>query len=256
VNASRFAEADAVAQQAVVDARRFGSQGVQSMALTAMVQSAQWQRNDRLLAARHRALLAEDLPEAGWWRRTAMTTRARCAALLGEPFDGVVDIALQDASVGYRFADAGLVHARSGDLATAVRLLDEGLGVTRVQGTRIPQAMLLTTLAEVLETTQPARARALLAEAQQIFGELRMPAHLGRVRASLARLDAAADPLSALTPRERQIAQLVADGLTNIQIAERLVISRRTVEEHVSKVLRKLGVRSRVAVVGLVRQSV
>lgn len=256
VNASRFAEADAVAQQAVLDARRFGSQGVQSMALTAMVQSAQWQRNDRLLAARHRALLAEDLPEAGWWRRTAMTTRARCAALLGEPFDGVVDIALQDAAVGYRFADAGLVHARSGDAATAVRLLDEGLGVTRAQGTRIPQAMLLTTLAEVLETTQPARARTLLAEAQQIFGELRMPAHLGRVRAALARLDAAADPLSALTPRERQIAQLVADGLTNIQIAERLVISRRTVEEHVSKVLKKLGVRSRVAVVGLVRQSV
>ena len=256
VNASRFAEADAVAQQAVLDARRFGSQGVQSMALTAMVQSAQWQRNDRLLAARHRALLAEDLPEAGWWRRTAMTTRARCAALLGEAFDGVVDIALTDATVGYRFADAGLVHARSGDAATAVRLLDEGLGVTRAQGTRIPQAMLLTTLAEVLETTQPARARTLLAEAQQIFGELRMPAHLGRVRAALARLDAAADPLSALTPRERQIAQLVADGLTNIQIAERLVISRRTVEEHVSKVLKKLGVRSRVAVVGLVRQSV
>jgi DNA-binding NarL/FixJ family response regulator len=80
-----------------------------------------------------------------------------------------------------------------------------------------------------------------------------MPAHLGRVHGGFARLDAATDPLHVLTRREREVALFVADGLTNIQIADRLVISRRTVEEHVSKILRKLGVRSRVAVVGLVR---
>lgn len=49
-----------------------------------------------------------------------------------------------------------------------------------------------------------------------------------------------------LTPSERRIAALVAEGLTNPQIAERLFLSRRTVETHVSHALTKLGVSSRV----------
>jgi DNA-binding CsgD family transcriptional regulator len=49
----------------------------------------------------------------------------------------------------------------------------------------------------------------------------------------------------ALTRRERQIAALVAQGLTNKQIAARLVISRRTAEGHVENVLAKMGFTSR-----------
>ncbi len=48
-----------------------------------------------------------------------------------------------------------------------------------------------------------------------------------------------------LTDRERQVLDLVADGLTNGQIAERLYISRKTASVHVSAILRKLGVSSR-----------
>ena len=48
-----------------------------------------------------------------------------------------------------------------------------------------------------------------------------------------------------LTAREREIARHLAGGATNQQIADHLVLSRRTVEEHVSNILRKLGVRSR-----------
>jgi DNA-binding CsgD family transcriptional regulator/tetratricopeptide (TPR) repeat protein len=51
-----------------------------------------------------------------------------------------------------------------------------------------------------------------------------------------------------LTRREREIARLMANGLTNRQIAERLVVSVKTVETHASRVLTKLGVASRVAV--------
>ncbi|ETK36707.1 helix-turn-helix transcriptional regulator [Microbispora sp. ATCC PTA-5024] len=55
-----------------------------------------------------------------------------------------------------------------------------------------------------------------------------------------------AGPLSALTTRERQIADLAADGLTNQQIAERLYLSPKTVEAHLSRTFAKLGVQSRV----------
>jgi DNA-binding NarL/FixJ family response regulator len=51
-----------------------------------------------------------------------------------------------------------------------------------------------------------------------------------------------------LTGREREVAALVALGLTNRQIAEKLVISERTAEGHVERIRDKLGVRSRTHV--------
>jgi DNA-binding NarL/FixJ family response regulator len=54
--------------------------------------------------------------------------------------------------------------------------------------------------------------------------------------------------LSGLTPREQEVAALVAQGLNNRQIAEHLVISERTAENHISHVLDKLGLDSRTNV--------
>src|SRR5699024_2449057 len=48
-----------------------------------------------------------------------------------------------------------------------------------------------------------------------------------------------------LSPRERDVQRLLADGHTNREIAEALYLSQRTVEQHVARVLRKLNVRSR-----------
>jgi non-specific serine/threonine protein kinase len=55
-----------------------------------------------------------------------------------------------------------------------------------------------------------------------------------------------------LTPREREVAALVADGLTNREIAGRLVVAVSTVERHVANILRKLGLNSRTQVATLV----
>jgi DNA-binding NarL/FixJ family response regulator len=52
-----------------------------------------------------------------------------------------------------------------------------------------------------------------------------------------------------LTPRERQILEMISDGLTMQQMARRLSISPRTVETHVAKLYRKLGVNTRVQAV-------
>jgi DNA-binding NarL/FixJ family response regulator len=48
-----------------------------------------------------------------------------------------------------------------------------------------------------------------------------------------------------LTPRERAIARLVAQGASNPEIAQQLFLSRKTVERHVSNVLKKVGARNR-----------
>jgi DNA-binding NarL/FixJ family response regulator len=60
--------------------------------------------------------------------------------------------------------------------------------------------------------------------------------------------DARATGITALSRRERQVAELAAAGLSNPQIAERLYLSVKTVESHMSRAFRKLGVSSRGAV--------
>lgn len=86
------------------------------------------------------------------------------------------------------------------------------------------------------DTGRRTAAEALLTEAEQLATNIAMTAWLDRIRT--ARAAAAADPLS---PREREVAELVAQGLTNREIAEHLVLSERTAANHVQHVLTKLG---------------
>ena len=112
-----------------------------------------------------------------------------------------------------------------------------------------------------------ARARIVLAEAQSAVGdgstarlELDVAANtLTALNATadlqrLAKMRRKADLPEGLTPREAEILMLVADGNTNRQVANALVISEKTVARHLANLYLKVGVSTRTAAVAWARR--
>ncbi|GAA2740878.1 ATP-binding protein [Kitasatospora cinereorecta] len=100
-----------------------------------------------------------------------------------------------------------------------------------------------------LAAGDPDAAVGLLNEAAAVFERLGATADAGRCRRTLRELGqrrpaARGRPSygTELSPREREVAELIARGATNREIAQALVLSPRTVEQHAAQVLRKLGV--------------
>jgi DNA-binding CsgD family transcriptional regulator len=128
-------------------------------------------------------------------------------------------------------------------LETAAREADElGFGLDALW-TRLD-------LGAALAESDRARSKKILEDVAQVADELgaRPTAELAekRLRALGVRTwrrGAAGEGV--LTEREREIARLIAAGASNPEIAQRLFLSRKTVERHVSNVLRKVGVRNR-----------
>jgi NarL family two-component system response regulator LiaR len=71
---------------------------------------------------------------------------------------------------------------------------------------------------------------------------------------ALVHAQAQAREADEFTQREREVLRLMVDGLSNAEIAERLVVSLSTVKFHVGNILMKLGVENRVAAVMLAIQ--
>jgi DNA-binding NarL/FixJ family response regulator len=98
------------------------------------------------------------------------------------------------------------------------------------------------------------RGKDLLLSALESFAALGATWDAARVRRSL-REHGVARPWrggrrgygNRLSPREEEVARLAARGQTNREIAEALVLSPRTVQDHLAKAMRKLGVESRKA---------
>jgi DNA-binding CsgD family transcriptional regulator len=98
-------------------------------------------------------------------------------------------------------------------------------------------------------------AREPLRDALETFERLGTPVWAARAAAELratgetARKRSAPTAAETLTPQERQIAEAAAAGATNREIAERLFLSPRTVDYHLRKVFRKLGITSRTELI-------
>jgi DNA-binding CsgD family transcriptional regulator len=88
-------------------------------------------------------------------------------------------------------------------------------------------------------------AEATLRQALTVFEHLDTPLWAARARASLQRTATGPASTGALTAAERRVAELAASGLTNSDVGAALYISPKTVEVHLSRIYRKLGIRSR-----------
>jgi DNA-binding NarL/FixJ family response regulator len=103
------------------------------------------------------------------------------------------------------------------------------------------------------EGGQVARAISEARAALAVFERLGAEGHSDRTAALLRSLGAPgrsrnrspAGAVSTLSPRESEVLELLRQGLTNVEIGARLYITAKTAEHHVSRVLTKLGVRSR-----------
>lgn len=175
--------------------------------------------------------------------------------IVGEAFDGTQGLELASRTP----ADAIVLDLELDDLGgleVLRSLRDDGFvgGVLalsdRADGTTVLDAMRLgadgyLTKADGLRDIGAAVLR--VAKGERVVDEsLERAAVLELGRFARQARGGSEDVADTITPRERQILQLLAEGLTMRQVARRLGISPRTVETHVAKLYRKLDVRTRV----------
>ncbi|HEY0187624.1 MAG TPA: response regulator transcription factor [Cellulomonas sp.] len=135
---------------------------------------------------------------------------------------------------------APLVDLRAALLAHDLPAIERAVRTARMA--MVP-GMVPLVVAAVAELRRQTGAAPLTdAELDDLLGE-----RLAEVLRSTPRQQHVAEPLSV---REREVALLAAQGLTNREIAERLHLSRRTAENHVHRALRKLGLASRAELAG------
>jgi DNA-binding CsgD family transcriptional regulator len=92
---------------------------------------------------------------------------------------------------------------------------------------------------------QKRAARSSFAQARGLFEALGAPLWERRASDGLARVGGPGGSSLELTPTERRIAELVAEGRRNREVADTLFISVKTVEANLSRIFHKLGVRTR-----------
>jgi LuxR family transcriptional regulator, maltose regulon positive regulatory protein len=142
----------------------------------------------------------------------------------------------------------GMVAAARGDHEVARRLLEDAVDAYAGVGAPYEEARARVALGALLVgagRSEPAAREA--RRAVERLSELGAAVELERASALLAACAGTRQPAAVVTPRERDVLRLLADGLTNHEIAQRLVLSEHTVHRHVTNILRKLDLPSRAA---------
>jgi DNA-binding CsgD family transcriptional regulator len=207
--------------------------------------------------------LACDLPDPGWARDgpTLVPWRSGAAIALlarGDPGDAAEAARLADeelalarafgapAPIGHALRVSALTvddGSRRERLEEAVRVLDDAEAPLDLARARAELG------AELRRGNERSAARELLEPAlveAQRCGAARLASRVEDELASLGVRPTGAVALSrGLTPSERRVASLAAEGLMNREIAQRLFVTEKTVESHLRSTFRKLGLRSR-----------
>jgi len=140
---------------------------------------------------------------------------------------------------------AAVLHLALGEPAAGVVTVTPAAAEARALGLPLELARCLLVLGTAQRRTRQRREAAkTLDEAITVFEQLGAPCWAALAKAQRSRLAHAAE--SVLTPTEERIAELVAGGHTNAEIAAVLFIRTKTVETNLTRVYRKLGVRGRV----------
>jgi DNA-binding CsgD family transcriptional regulator len=185
-------------------------------------------------AAYHRA--TGDLP-------AACRAADRALAQASEPRQPLALLA------AYRLA--GELATEAGRLADAAAHLDAALALADACAAPYERALTLLAQAELHAASGACeQAVVTLAEARVLLAPLRARPALARADTLAARLTAATPATTrpaGLSAREVEVLRLVAEGLTNAQIAQRLFLSPRTVDQHLRAIFNKLGVSTRAA---------
>jgi DNA-binding CsgD family transcriptional regulator len=135
---------------------------------------------------------------------------------------------------------------------------DEALGVLRralAEHTRVPmpfeRARTLLALGRVARRSKSKRvAREALDEALAVFEELGASIWAANARAEVGRVAGRRPSDGGLTPTERRVAELLAEGRSGKEVAAALFVTPKTVETYASRIYTKLGVHSRAALAG------
>jgi DNA-binding NarL/FixJ family response regulator len=141
----------------------------------------------------------------------------------------------------------GIVAAGRGDTSAALTELTAALRLPdHVSPIPVDRGRALLALGSLQRRIkQRAAARASLTEAAEIFDRIGARLWAARARAELARIGGRAPGPEDLTSTEQRVAELVATGLSNKQVAAELFVTVRAVESTLTKTYAKLGVRSR-----------
>jgi DNA-binding CsgD family transcriptional regulator len=169
----------------------------------------------------------------------------RAASIL-EPFETRATALQRSWALATAARCRGLVEAARGDLPAATGALEQALQHHRKVSEPFELARTLLVAGQIHRRNRQKRdSKQALDRALEIFEQLGTPLWADKARAELARVGIRPSAPLGLTATEERVARLVAEGKSNREVAAELFLSRRTVEDNLSRIYRKLGVRSR-----------